>query len=47
MVISNHIEGSIVDPDLTDVKLSYMEVWAIGKETEALSTQLLVEKAKY
>jgi hypothetical protein len=38
--------GSLVDPDLVNLKLAYMEVWGIGKETEVLSTQLLVEKAK-
>ncbi len=27
-------------------KMSYMEVWGIGKENEILSTQLMVEKAK-
>ena len=33
-------------PATKKYKLSYMEVWGIGKENELLSTQLMVEKAK-
>lgn len=39
--------GSLINPVLKEYKLTYAEIWSVGKEVDILSTQLLIEKANY
>ncbi|CAK63283.1 unnamed protein product (macronuclear) [Paramecium tetraurelia] len=40
-------KGSLINPVLKEYKLTYAEIWSVGKEVDILSTQLLIEKANY